>query len=69
MLWLQALSAVTIRAGQTARANGRTYGGQGQNCQESGEIQGLPRRCAAGPFTVDSGVRQPIVWRLSEELN
>ena len=37
VLWLQALSAVTIRADRKARANGRTYGGQGQNCQESRE--------------------------------
>src|SRR3954469_22214293 len=47
MLWLQALSAVTIRAGQTARANGRTYGGRGQNCQESRQFR--LGRAAAGP--------------------
>src|SRR5712675_65225 len=50
MLWLQALSAVTIRAGRTARANGRTYGGQGQNCQELGESK-VCRALAASPLS------------------
>ena len=51
VLWLQALSAVTIRADRKARANGRTYGGGGLNCQGNRPCEG-PTAESRGRFRV-----------------
>src|SRR4051812_45487472 len=55
VLVLQALSAVTSRAGQTARAFGQTYGGRGQNCQESAAFR--VAACDPGALTARPSIR------------